>query len=398
VDLAYLNLPNWQSGSDTLGDEKPFSFTPHIYVDATARVNQLTVANTQLSKVATNVKLTPTQLKLKNIKAQAYDGALTGDFRMTVYSKYIGYQSSCAVSSVDVTQILKAYNNFGQKVVTSKHLEGDLSFVGDIRFKSDRNLTINEASLVVDGDVVLVNGIIHENKLLTDIPKEIESDKIIALFINLSEFEKRLHHIKFDTIQNHLTIANSTLTIPHMDIRSSAIGISVEGTHTFSNELDYYMTFNLNEVLSKRKLDTDEYGFIEDDKLGRRLVYLHVYTYKGEIQVEVDKLGKKKRANKSNVNTEVNKAKGVLKQEVGLFKSDTTVKEVEVPEPEFEYEVDFGEFDTTGTATEKPKATKQDTTEKKGGIKLPGLKPKKKKTKEQQKQEFEEWEFDDDDY
>lgn len=400
VDLAFLKLANWQPAADSAATETPFAFAKHVYVDAVAKVQTLEIANNTLSNVAANIQLTPTQLGIQNIQAAVFDGRLAGDFYMGVYGKYIAYESNCSVASVNVTEILNTYHNFGQKIVTSKHLEGDLSFVGKVRFKSDRYMRINESSLFVDGDVVMVNGIIHENKLLTNIPKEIESDKILSIFINLSEFEKRLHHIKFDTVQNHITIANSVLTIPDMDIRSSALDINIRGTHSFANEMDYYMVFNLNEVLSKRKLDTDEYGFIEDDKLGRRLVYLHVFTVKDDIKVEVDKLGKKHRANKSLFGGGLNEAKGVLKQELGLFKGDTAVKKEVIPEPEFDYEVDFGEFDTAvSSSAESPKNDSlQKTQEEKSSVKKTGLKPKKKKTKEKEKKEFEEWEFDDDDY
>jgi hypothetical protein len=178
--------------------------------------------------------------------------------------------------------------------------------------------------------------------------------------------------------------------IPRMVIKSSALNIAVQGTHTFDNEMDYYMNFDLNSVLGKKEPIKDAYGFIEDDEKGNRNMYVHVYTKKGKMVVDVDKFGSKKLIN-VNDSEEMNVAKSLLKEEFGLFKNDTTVV---IPEKEevFEYDIDLGEF--SDSTIQKIDSTLLDTIKSDTGVFRKILKKKKKKKKDN----FEEWNVEEEDF
>jgi hypothetical protein len=389
LGLDKFLVSDWQSDSPS-NTEEEFSFPRRVKFMGNISVGEFNYEKLILTNISAHSSLNNGTLKLKDAYINGFDGELVLDIQMKEYLNKISYSGNLRTKNVKVQSLLRSFNEFGQKALTSKEIRGDFNSNLTFRFFSDKKFEINTSSIYLDGDVVMLNGELKEYKLLYEIPKEIESNKIIGLFVNLDRFEKSLHHIKFDTIQNHITIENSIIHIPRMDIHSSALGISLQGTHSFENEIDYYMNFNIKEVLSKKEPIKSEYGYIEDDALGNRMIYLHVYTKNGELEVDLDKLGTKKSSNKSNEELQV--AKSILKEELGLYKNDTSVV-VSEKEAVFEYELDMGEFsDSNVTDT----VLKADTVSADSGVFHKLLKKKKKKKKTDE--DFEEWDFEDDDY
>ena len=59
------------------------------------------------------------------------------------------------------------------------------------------------------------------------------------------------------------------ITIPQMDIRSSAIDLNASGTHSFNNEIDYAMDFSLSELCRAERISTEPYNeYVQRDPKG----------------------------------------------------------------------------------------------------------------------------------
>jgi hypothetical protein len=95
------------------------------------------------------------------------------------------------------------------------------------------------------------------------------------------DFAEKLRHIKFSTLQNSIHIENSIITFPLMEIESSAMSISMEGTHTFDHVLDYRIGFDLKEIL----LNTPGTA---GDKSGRQ-IYLYMRGPIDHLEFGLDK-------------------------------------------------------------------------------------------------------------
>tara|TARA_R110002050_G_scaffold244268_1_gene380900 strand:- start:56684 stop:59368 length:2685 start_codon:yes stop_codon:yes gene_type:complete len=391
VTTQKLDVADWAAPKET-DKQQDFSFTDKVAFQGSVEIGNFKMDELIISNINTDVVFANQSLHLGNLYCNAFGGEIVANFKMNQWANGFGYSGNLKTKSVKLKRFLVAFKNFDQKVLTDKEINGDFNCNLIYNFTSNKQLEINTESINLDGDVIILNGELIEYKLLYDIPKQIESNRIIKLFVNLDQFEKRLHHIKFDTISNHITIANSVITIPRMDIHSSALTISLQGTHSFTNELDYFMDFNLKQVLSKKKPITSEYGYIQDDGLGNRMIYLHVYTKNGEIEVDLDKLGSSKGL-RIQSSEEMKVAKSILKEELGLFKKDTSVVVEEKPE-EFNYEVDLGEF---SDSIPKDTAVVADSTSTDSTL-LKKLLKKKKSKKAKKEDDFEEWDFDDEDY
>lgn len=389
LNTQKIETSKWVSKNSSTEEQK-FSFPDKVTFYGHIDAHEFIHENTYLTNISTNITYEPHKLRLYNTRFSTLGGDVMVDFSMNQRQGNFVYDANLMTKNINVQDLLRTYNNFGQTAVTYKHLRGDLNSQLKLHFASNREFKMDNNSIVATGDIMLVNGEMIENELLTSIPAEIESNKILKLFINLDEFEKRLRHIKFDTLQNIISVKNSVLTIPQMHISSSALQIDVSGTHSFTNEVDYYLSFNLNEVLTKKKRVISNYGFIQDDELGNRMMFLHLYTKNGKFEVDLDKEGSRKyRSARSS--EEVKVAKSVLKEEFGFFENDTSIVTTK-ENNEFEYELDLGEFgedsssmvkiDTNTVGADSSKTKKQ----------------KKKKSKKEKETELEEFDFEDDDY
>ena len=385
LNTQKIETSKWVSNSNTSSE---FSFPKNIQFRGHVFAREFIHKETNLANLSSTVSLSSTQLQLTNTSFNAFSGDLKLDLKMIEHSNKMEFSIKLFTQNVDVQKLLSTYHDFGQKMVTQEHLRGRLTSSWEMNFFSDKKMNVSNESILLEGDLMLLEGEMIENQFLTQIPAQIESNKIVALFVNLDAFEKRLHHIKFDTISNHLSIKNSVLTIPKMHISSTALQIDVAGTHSFSNKVDYYLSFSLTEVLTRDKKVTTDYGYIEDDNRGNRMMFLHLYTKNGEIQVDLDKEGARKHR-QSRSKREAQETKSILKEEFGFFKNDSTVTTA-TKEPTFDYEIDLGEFaedtvpliDTTTVIKDSTKIKKT----------------KKKKSKKEKEEEFEEFDFDDDDY
>ncbi len=77
-----------------------------------------------------------------------------------------------------------------------------------------------------------------------------------------------------------------------MEVKSSAVDLSVNGKHSFYNDYEYHVKVLLSELLRKKrkknKSSVTEFGSVQDDGLGRTSMLLKI-VYKGEdIKVSYD--------------------------------------------------------------------------------------------------------------
>ena len=80
-----------------------------------------------------------------------------------------------------------------------------------------------------------------------------------------------LREVKFSTLENTIEIDNNVITIPNMEIKSSALSVFISGTHTFAKEVDYRIKLLLSELISTKfrkkntKIKESEFGEIQEN-------------------------------------------------------------------------------------------------------------------------------------
>lgn len=178
----------------------------------------------------------------------------------------------------------------------------------------------------VNAHIKVLNGSLKNVQALEEVASSLKTNtgKLLIGKKNLENFERNLNNIAFRTLENTLVIERGVLTIPNMRIESSAMNLELSGTHSFEQQIDYRIKFDFRELLGE---DRDaEFGLVMDDGSGPK-IYLRMYGHLDDPVIEWDKFSKKQDL-KEQLVQEKETIKSILKTEFGVFKNDSTVKEI----------------------------------------------------------------------
>ncbi|MEQ8908716.1 MAG: AsmA-like C-terminal region-containing protein [Vicingaceae bacterium] len=180
-----------------------------------------------------------------------------GEFLMNGYfngsdPEHIYLKPNLQVNHVNLDQLLFKFENFGQDVIVSENLHGQLtaSVTGNIRIYPDFVPDLDQSE--VHMDILALNGRLEDYDYL----------------LMLSDYfgDKDLTSVRFDTLQNHIDVKNGVLTIPNMTIESTLGHMEIAGKQELDGEIEYYLRIPWKmikegaryRVFGSRKKDKDD--------------------------------------------------------------------------------------------------------------------------------------------
>ncbi len=286
-------------------------------------------------------------------------------------------------SAIDIQNVFTQFDNFGQTYLTDKHIKGKgdmgISFLAIL----DKNLTIIPSNIVAQADIAITNGSLTNQSTLMEVAVYLDETPLVKKVVDTKMLKDKMNYVSFASLSNTIIIKEGVITIPKMQINTNVMDLSIGGTHTFEDQIDYHFSFVLRDILVKKS--DEEFGPVIDDGLGKK-IFLRMYGHLDNPKYELDKEERKVEL-KENILEEKQNVKAILKQEFGLFKKDTTVKNytpTEKPKPTFEVEWEDGNEvpenksnQDTEPVKEKPKEKDKGLNKfmKKMGIEEPAKKP-----------------------
>lgn len=293
----------------------------HINFNLNAAIDTFTFRRFKAENIKGNFVLKNKVLTASQLQLNAVDGSIEGDFTLdNSHPNNVLMTSSANFNNVDIYQLFYQMENFGQKYFVAENIKGRTTTTIDFASVWDEQLGLKKDKLYVLADLTITNGeLINYQPALA-----------LSKFIEVEELE----HIKFATLTTQIEIKNQTIFIPKTDIRSSALDLTISGTHTFNNEIDYRFQMLMNDVLwrkaKSKKKENSEFGYIEDDGLGKASLFLHMTGTVKDYKITYDTKSLREKW-KQDFKEEKQTLKQVLKNEFGWFKKDTTLNE-ETPE------------------------------------------------------------------
>jgi len=255
------------------------------------------------------------KLAVNSASLRTMNGMITGDAEITTNrDNDLILKTLSRVENIDIKKMFYSFDNFGQDFIMDEHLKGNITADVDLLSEWRNDLTVKEGSVIAESDVTITYG-----ELIG-----FEPMKRLSKYIELSELE----HVKFSTLKNKIIIRDRIVTIPTMDINSTAFNIVISGTHTFDNEILYKLKVLLSEVLAKkarRKKENREFGRIEDDGLGRTSLHLTIEGTVDDYRIFYDTKDLKEHI-KESLREEKQELKQILKEEFGWFRKDSTLR------------------------------------------------------------------------
>lgn len=361
-------------------------FSDRINVNLNVEVRELVFKRFEASDISGTVKLQDKKLALSPITFSTMDGTVLANGVIDGTSD-VDFKAICDADlrNITISKLFYEFENFGGTTLTDKNLKGKASASVQFSGNFTSELQSKTESIVSRFDLTIENG-----ELLN-----FEPLKKLSRFISLTE----LNDIRFASLKNSIEIKNRKINVPKMEINSSAMNLSVAGTHTFDNVVDYHFKLLLNELLGKKarkaKKENEEFGTVEDDGLGKTAIYISMIGPLENPKISYDKSGLKMQM-KQNVATETQNLKSILRNEFGWFKKDSTLKAAPQKKQNARFETEWEESDKSTKEISNPekqlpkvKAASNADDEKTKVKVLDNLfkkteeKPKKKKAKEE---------------
>ncbi len=174
---------------------------------------------------------------------------------------------------VNARQFFTQTDNFGQEVLIDKNINGKLNakiaidafWDGEGRFMQDR--------MRVLAGIGIVNG-------------ELNNFKMLKQFSSVVKIQD-LMRIKFSNLQNFLEYRRNRLVIPVMFIQSNAMNLTINGEHTYNNEIYYNIKVNAGQILANKfKRHNPKLKPLKARKRGFFNLYYNIYGDINEYEIK----------------------------------------------------------------------------------------------------------------
>jgi hypothetical protein len=261
-----LNLGEILKSSGESGGEKSrISLPAGILMNLDVALQDVEFHDFSAKKVKTKLVLRDGRLTLNDLSFTSMDGTVTADLDLSPLNDQL-YQMKCnaRLTHVDIQQLFHDFRNFNQTSLTDEHLRGFMDAEVFYTSSLSTDLSIDKNSIYTLGRITVRAG-----ELIGFTP--------MYRLSGLLDIED-LKHIRFSELNNLIEIRRQTIIIPQMEIKSNTLDLTLYGTHTFSNQLDYHVSLLLSQLLSKKvKPDTQkEFGVLKEDGMGRSTLFIAV--------------------------------------------------------------------------------------------------------------------------
>ncbi len=201
-----------------------------------ARVARFSYGDIEGVKFRGKLALEKNELLIRGA-AEAMKGAFELDGRITFEGKpYLSARLTAA--AVDISEFFRQCHDFGQTMLQSRHIQGQLDAQIAIYAYWDETGQFLQDRLRVLANVLIQNGELNGFDML----------ERFSTFVNV----KDLRRIRFSRMQNYLSVRNRTLYLPAMFIQSNAMNLTVGGEHSLDHRFRYALKVNAGQVLTDR--------------------------------------------------------------------------------------------------------------------------------------------------
>lgn len=206
--------------------------------------NQLIYKKFTASKVVADVSVLPSRYLVNKAQLSFGNGSLSlnGSLVSNGSQSHKGTVHSI-IQNVDVAQLFRAFDNFGQKGIGSQNLRGNLS--ADV----NANFGLNNSGEILPNSVSSTVNFSLKNGALVQFEPVMKIQDYV--------FKKRdFSDIRFADLSNKLIIQNNKINIPRMEIASSVINFFVEGVYGTNGGTDVSVQIPLSNLKKKDQTNT----------------------------------------------------------------------------------------------------------------------------------------------
>ncbi|MEO0403536.1 MAG: AsmA-like C-terminal region-containing protein, partial [Bacteroidota bacterium] len=291
------------------------SMMEHIKIKGDVIINHLNYHSFSASELSGSIDWANQNISLANVTGNCASGSIKTD--VSLQKKGAGYQLTADLNhqGIFINEFFDLFDNFGQEFITSQHLRGASNGESNVQFDLSPEFKIEPNSIIAIAKININNGELIALESMDEMCVYLKENGLISTFVDADELQKTLHHVYFEELQNEVRIEKGMISIPKMLIASSAMDITIEGSHSFKQNIDYSVGLYLRDLYKKKQ---SEYGIIEDDGAGNRF-FLRMSGNLEDPQFGYDRLAHKEHR-KEIRQQEKQTLKTIIKEDLNPFK------------------------------------------------------------------------------
>lgn len=254
-----------------------FALPNYLVLDLDLNCDTVTYDRFAAYQVQGDIDYANEALQLNGLKFNSMEGniGLGGQF-FSDEKGNLNAQLKANCKAIDLERLFFQLHNFGQDVLTNRHLKGTLDAQIELNTVWDENLVPQYDQLKVNSSVTIKNGELNNFQPVMQ----------MAVLANVDE----LRNMEFDKLTNNVMIRNETIRIPEMVISSNAFNLDFSGKHHFDNTIDYHMRLNLSELLFGKKEDYEnEFGKVVYDNEGDMNLFIQMVGKADDPKIQYDR-------------------------------------------------------------------------------------------------------------
>ncbi|HUR31148.1 MAG TPA: AsmA-like C-terminal region-containing protein [Saprospiraceae bacterium] len=142
------------------------------------------------------------------------------------------------VKGIEMKDLLTSFENFDQTFITSNNLEGKADIWSQSTIPYDAKGNILAKEIVLRAAIDIKDGKLKDLKTLEDFSKYVHLDD--------------LRDIKFSEFRNYMKIEGGKVFLPVMFLQSNAINMSINGVHSFNQDILYNLKLNAGQAATNK--------------------------------------------------------------------------------------------------------------------------------------------------
>lgn len=223
------------------GDGYRFVVSPRLALDLTCRVDKLKFRRFRAEAVQGDLALAGSQARSRDIRLRSANGTMTLSAEVDA-RRPDAMRVACdaAFHHIAIDSVFYMFENFDQTFIQDRHLRGNVEARVRTNMVFNSRLDMNLPRLTADVEAKITDGELNG----------FEPMQKLSAFINRRE----LANLRFAALENTIRIERETVFLPRMEISSNVANISAEGTHTFSQVMDYHLRIPVNALLGKNRV------------------------------------------------------------------------------------------------------------------------------------------------
>ncbi len=238
---AYPAAGSGKGGAGKGGDSYRFVVSPRLALDLTCHVDRVKFRRFRAQGVQGDLVLAGGQARSRDIRLRSAGGTMTLSAEVDARQPdAVRVACDAAFHHIAIDSVFYMFENFDQTFIQDRHLRGNV----EARVRTDMvfnsRLDMNLPRLTADVQAKVTDGELNGFEPMQKLSK----------FINRNE----LANLRFAELENTIRIERETVFLPKMEISSNVANISAEGTHTFSQVMDYHLRIPVKALLGKNRV------------------------------------------------------------------------------------------------------------------------------------------------